>query len=177
MWHSLDGIIMRRSEDTNQWNKIVNSIFRIAFRSPRGHWVKQQFLQYPLKKNTRVIQWDATHDRKRYITQGVVLLMSTMDTVITVHEKLRVCSNTTFRLIRCHVCILPFRILMEVTEVDKGIFRTYKDTELKLHCDRCYFRLTYLSFSTVYDWTYMKNDRNTITFHVIVLPSLFINSN
>ena len=37
--HSSEGIIMRRSEDTNQWNKIENSIFRIAFGSPRGQWV------------------------------------------------------------------------------------------------------------------------------------------
>ena len=40
LWHSSEGIIMRRSEDTNQLNKIGNSIFRIAFRSPRGQWVK-----------------------------------------------------------------------------------------------------------------------------------------
>ena len=40
LWHSSEGIIMRRSEDTNQLNKIGNSIFRIAFRSPRGKWVK-----------------------------------------------------------------------------------------------------------------------------------------
>ena len=30
---------MRRSEDTNQLNKIENSIFRIESRSPRGQWV------------------------------------------------------------------------------------------------------------------------------------------
>ena len=40
LWHSPEGIIMRRSEDTNQWNKIENYIFRITFRSPRGQWVK-----------------------------------------------------------------------------------------------------------------------------------------
>ena len=38
MWHSSEGIIMKRPEDTNQQNKIENSIFRIAFRSPRGQW-------------------------------------------------------------------------------------------------------------------------------------------
>ena len=41
LWHSSEGIIMRRSEDTNQQNKIKNYIFRIAFRSPRGQWVKR----------------------------------------------------------------------------------------------------------------------------------------
>ena len=40
LWHSSEGIIMRRSEDTNQQNKIENYIFRIAFRSPKGQWVK-----------------------------------------------------------------------------------------------------------------------------------------
>ena len=40
LWHSSEGIIMKRSEDTNQQNKIENYIFRIAFRSPRGQWVK-----------------------------------------------------------------------------------------------------------------------------------------
>ena len=38
-WHSSEGIIMRRSEDNNQKNKIENYIFRITFRSPRGQWV------------------------------------------------------------------------------------------------------------------------------------------
>ena len=38
-WHSSEANIMRRSEDTNQLNKIENSIFRIASRSPRGQWV------------------------------------------------------------------------------------------------------------------------------------------
>ena len=39
--HSSEGIIMRRSEDTNLQTKIENYIFRIAFRSPRDQWVKQ----------------------------------------------------------------------------------------------------------------------------------------
>ena len=39
LWHSSEGIIMRRSEDTNQQNKTENYIFRIALRSPRGQWV------------------------------------------------------------------------------------------------------------------------------------------
>ena len=43
LWHLSEGIIMRRSEDTNQLNKIENSIFRIAFRSPRGQWVTVSF--------------------------------------------------------------------------------------------------------------------------------------
>ena len=37
-WHSSQGIIMRRSEDTSQKNKILKS-FRITFRSPRGQCV------------------------------------------------------------------------------------------------------------------------------------------
>ena len=40
LWHSSESITMRRSEDTNQKNKIENYIFRIAFRSPWGQWVK-----------------------------------------------------------------------------------------------------------------------------------------
>ena len=36
---SSEGIIMRRSEDTSQQNKIEHYIFRITFRSPRGQWV------------------------------------------------------------------------------------------------------------------------------------------
>ena len=43
LWHSSEGIIMRRSEDTNQQNKIENYIIRIAFRSPRGQWVNKPF--------------------------------------------------------------------------------------------------------------------------------------
>ena len=39
LWQSSDGIIMSRSEDTNQWNKIENYILRIVFRSPRPQWV------------------------------------------------------------------------------------------------------------------------------------------
>ena len=41
LWHSWKGIIMRRSEYTNRWNKIESCIFRITFRSLRGQWVKQ----------------------------------------------------------------------------------------------------------------------------------------
>ena len=37
MWHSSE---MWICEETNQLNKIVNSIFRITFRSPRDQWVK-----------------------------------------------------------------------------------------------------------------------------------------
>ena len=43
LWHSSDGIVMRRSEDTNQQNKIENYIFRIAFRSPRDQWVNHYY--------------------------------------------------------------------------------------------------------------------------------------
>ena len=39
LWHSSEGIIMGRSAHTNQWNKIENYMFRIAFRSHRGQWV------------------------------------------------------------------------------------------------------------------------------------------
>ena len=49
LWHSSEGIIMRRSKDTNQQNKIENYIFRITFRSPRGQWVK--------KKTQHVSSW------------------------------------------------------------------------------------------------------------------------
>ena len=38
--HSSKGIIMRKSEDTNHWNKIENCIFKIAYRSPRNQWVE-----------------------------------------------------------------------------------------------------------------------------------------
>ena len=39
-WHSSGGIIIRRSEETNHWNTIKNYSFEMAFRSPRGQWVK-----------------------------------------------------------------------------------------------------------------------------------------
>ena len=35
LWHPY-----RKSEETNQYNKIENYIFKIASRSPRGQWVK-----------------------------------------------------------------------------------------------------------------------------------------
>ena len=40
LWHSSEGIVIRRTEYTNQYNKIENYILRIAFRSPRGQRVK-----------------------------------------------------------------------------------------------------------------------------------------
>ena len=39
LWHSSEGIIMRRPEDTIQQNKIENYIFRTTFRSPRSQRV------------------------------------------------------------------------------------------------------------------------------------------
>ena len=39
LWYSSEGIIMRRSEDTNQQKKFENYILRISLRSPRGQWV------------------------------------------------------------------------------------------------------------------------------------------
>ena len=38
--HSSEDIIIRRFEDTNQYNKIEHYIFKITLRSPRGQWVK-----------------------------------------------------------------------------------------------------------------------------------------
>ena len=38
-WHSSGCIIIRRSEETNQWNKIESCSFKMASRSPRGQWV------------------------------------------------------------------------------------------------------------------------------------------
>ena len=37
--HPSEGITPRKSEETHQYNKIENYIFKIAFRSPRGQWV------------------------------------------------------------------------------------------------------------------------------------------
>ena len=37
-WHSSGCIIMRRSEETNQQNKIENCSFKMASRAPRGQW-------------------------------------------------------------------------------------------------------------------------------------------
>ena len=37
-WHSSEGIIVRRCEDTIQWNKIENCSFKMASSSPRGQW-------------------------------------------------------------------------------------------------------------------------------------------
>ena len=39
LWHSSEDIIIRRFEDTNQYSKIEDYIFKITLRSPRGHWV------------------------------------------------------------------------------------------------------------------------------------------
>ena len=46
LWHSSEDIIKRRFEDTNQWSKIENCIFKITLRSPRGHWVKETCLPW-----------------------------------------------------------------------------------------------------------------------------------
>ena len=42
LWHSSEGIIIRRSEDTNQYIKIENYIFRIIFISSRGQGVNER---------------------------------------------------------------------------------------------------------------------------------------
>ena len=39
LWHSCEGIVMSRSEDTNQKNNIENCIFRITSRFPWDQWV------------------------------------------------------------------------------------------------------------------------------------------
>ena len=39
-WHSSDGVIINKSQDTNQWSKIENCIFKIASKVPMGQWVK-----------------------------------------------------------------------------------------------------------------------------------------
>ena len=39
-WHSSEGIRLRISEDTNKQIEVENCIFKVAFRSPRGQWVK-----------------------------------------------------------------------------------------------------------------------------------------
>ena len=50
-WHSSRCIIIRRSEETNQLNKIEYCSFKMASRSPRGHWVN-------LSKAGHVNIWD-----------------------------------------------------------------------------------------------------------------------
>ena len=42
LWHSSEDIIIRRFEDTNQYSKIEDYIFKITLRSPRGQWVKNK---------------------------------------------------------------------------------------------------------------------------------------
>ena len=42
LWHSFEGIIIRRSEDTSWQNKIENCTFKIMPRSPTGQWVKAE---------------------------------------------------------------------------------------------------------------------------------------
>ena len=63
--HSLDGILLRRSADTNQWNKIENGIFKIAFRSPMDQWIKK--LISPVWKTVSVSlsTWDTSYRRSR----------------------------------------------------------------------------------------------------------------
>ena len=39
-WHSSEGIIIRRCEDTNGQSKIENCSVKMASKSPRGQWVK-----------------------------------------------------------------------------------------------------------------------------------------
>ena len=41
LWHPSEGINLRKSEETNQQNKIENCIFKITSRSSRGQWVKK----------------------------------------------------------------------------------------------------------------------------------------
>ena len=38
-WHSSQGIIIRRCEDSDQWKKIENCSFTMASRSPSGQWL------------------------------------------------------------------------------------------------------------------------------------------
>ena len=39
-WYSPQGTAIKKFEDTNQWNKIENLIYKITSRSPKGQWVK-----------------------------------------------------------------------------------------------------------------------------------------
>ena len=43
LWYSSEGIMIRRSENTNQWSKTENGNLKIASWSPRDQWV-QMFL-------------------------------------------------------------------------------------------------------------------------------------
>ena len=63
LWHSSEGIIIRKSEDTNQPNKIENGICKMASTSPWGQWVNakskenQRFLLSVLCLNGAVLQY------------------------------------------------------------------------------------------------------------------------
>ena len=43
LWHSSQDIIIRRLEDTNQWSKAEDYIFKITLRSLSGQWVNTRF--------------------------------------------------------------------------------------------------------------------------------------
>ena len=43
-WHSSEGIIMRRSEDTFKENKNEILFFKITYRSPKDQWIKSPVL-------------------------------------------------------------------------------------------------------------------------------------
>ena len=85
LWHSSEDIIIRRFEDTNQYNKIENNIFKITLRSPSVQWVKLKsrliacgpilLLHYRvLCKTLRVMgsaEWDITNKRAlHYLSLG-----------------------------------------------------------------------------------------------------------
>ena len=55
MWHSSEDIIIRTFEDTNQWSKIENYIYKMALRSPRGQWTNAAWGVDYKKRN--INQW------------------------------------------------------------------------------------------------------------------------
>ena len=60
-WHSSQGIILWRCEDTNQYNEIENCSFKMASRSPRGQWVNRKITTVAtLNKKGIVYRYQAT---------------------------------------------------------------------------------------------------------------------
>ena len=68
LWHSSEDTITRRFEDTDQFSKIEDYIFKITLRSPRGQWVNLLYFVVILyikiffcRVMQRVSSWDLHH--------------------------------------------------------------------------------------------------------------------
>ena len=72
LWHPSEGITLRKSEETNQLNKIENYIFKIVSRSPGGQWVNNG-VACPLHRLLHKTSWQT--DIKETVTDITVFII------------------------------------------------------------------------------------------------------